>query len=271
MEKPISLINGGIRLPIGYRFRPTDEELVVHYLKRKIFSIPLPASVIPEFDVFQTDPWGLPGDLKEKRYFFGTKKRSGTVHESKCKRAAGSGYWKPIGKYKQILDSKSNQTLGIRRTLIFCERKRSYGTKTRWVMHEFRLLDSETNLGSTQVMMSKTEIEDWVVYRVFQRKKRPEKQAGIISRSSNNENSERMEAIMIRPNLMNYCMLELDNSRSDHYLGPPQVPNSSSCSSEITHEVSSNNALDQEETSCSRSRISSFSHIYINVHERALN
>lgn len=97
------------------------------------------------------------GDLKEKRYFFGTTKRSGTVHESKCKRAAGrSGYWKPIGKYKQILASKSNQALGIRRTLIFCEGKRSYGTKTRWVMHEFRLLDSETNLGSTQVYIGST-------------------------------------------------------------------------------------------------------------------
>lgn len=62
MEKPSSaVINGGIKLPIGYRFHPTDEELLVHYLKRKVLVMPLPALVIPEFDVFQTDPWGLPG------------------------------------------------------------------------------------------------------------------------------------------------------------------------------------------------------------------
>lgn len=62
MEKNSNfVINGGLKLPIGYRFHPTDEELVLHYLKRKVLSIPLPASVIPEFDVFLTDPWGLPG------------------------------------------------------------------------------------------------------------------------------------------------------------------------------------------------------------------
>ena len=61
MEKPGCVINGGIKLPIGYRFHPTDEELLVHYLKRKVLALPLPALVIPEFDVFQTHPWGLPG------------------------------------------------------------------------------------------------------------------------------------------------------------------------------------------------------------------
>lgn len=88
------------------------------------------------------------GDLNEKRYFFSSRK---SVNENKSKRAAGSGYWKPIGKDKQILASGSNQAVGMRKALIFCEGKRSYGTKTRWVMHEYRLVDSETNAYSTQV------------------------------------------------------------------------------------------------------------------------
>jgi hypothetical protein len=82
--------------------------------------------------------WVL-GDLKEKRYFFRTRKRSSSEDKSKCKRAAGSGYWKPVGKEKQILASESNQALGIRTTLVFCDRKCSNGSKTRWVMHEYRL------------------------------------------------------------------------------------------------------------------------------------
>ena len=61
MESQNFVVNGGIKMPIGFRFHPTDEELVVHYLKRKASSLPLPASVIPEFDVFETDPWSLPG------------------------------------------------------------------------------------------------------------------------------------------------------------------------------------------------------------------
>lgn len=51
-----------IKLPVGFRFRPTDEELLVHYLKRKVLSVPLSAVVIPELNVFQADPRSLPGD-----------------------------------------------------------------------------------------------------------------------------------------------------------------------------------------------------------------
>lgn len=61
MEKSNFVAHGGIKLPVGYRFHPTDEELLLHYLRRKVFGVPLPASVIPELDVFQADPWSLPG------------------------------------------------------------------------------------------------------------------------------------------------------------------------------------------------------------------
>lgn len=60
--KPSLVKNGGIlKIPVGFRFHPTDEELLVHYLKRKVHSLPLPAAVIPELDVFQCNPWDLPG------------------------------------------------------------------------------------------------------------------------------------------------------------------------------------------------------------------
>lgn len=61
MEKLNFVKNGVLRLPPGFRFHPTDEELVVQYLKRKVFSCPLPASIIPEVDVCKYDPWDLPG------------------------------------------------------------------------------------------------------------------------------------------------------------------------------------------------------------------
>jgi hypothetical protein len=61
MEKLNLVRDGMIRLPPGFRFQPTDEELVFQYLKRKILSWPLPASVIPEVNVCKYDPWELPG------------------------------------------------------------------------------------------------------------------------------------------------------------------------------------------------------------------
>ena len=38
-------------------------ELVLQYLKRKVFSCPLPASIIPELHVCKSDPWDLPGSF----------------------------------------------------------------------------------------------------------------------------------------------------------------------------------------------------------------
>uniref|UniRef100_A0A453GDM7 NAC domain-containing protein n=1 Tax=Aegilops tauschii subsp. strangulata TaxID=200361 RepID=A0A453GDM7_AEGTS len=50
-------------LPIGFRFRPTDEELLLHYLRRKALSCPLPADIIPVADLARLHPWDLPGTL----------------------------------------------------------------------------------------------------------------------------------------------------------------------------------------------------------------
>ncbi|KAI9176856.1 hypothetical protein LWI28_007890 [Acer negundo] len=233
MEKASSfVVNGGVRLPIGYRFRPTDEELVVHYLKRKAFGLPLPASVIPDFDVFQADPWSLPGDLKEKRYFFGKRVGNVVSDNKNCKRGAGSGYWKYIGKDRQIVGSVGNrEAVGVRKTMVFCQVKRAHEiTKTRWVMHEFCLINS-THL------MSGTELgAECAVYRIFQRKRKPRKQGGAVV-VSNQTNG------MI--NSQNCIVFSVENS--DIFGTPPPQP-SSSCSSEITDEISTS-VLDQEETS----------------------
>lgn len=50
-------------LPPGFRFHPTDEELILHYLRKKVASMPLPVSIIAEVDIYKFDPWELPGIL----------------------------------------------------------------------------------------------------------------------------------------------------------------------------------------------------------------
>lgn len=56
-----------MKLPPGFRFHPTDEELVVQYLRRKVFSCPLPAAIIPEIDLAKYNPWDLPGKQARER------------------------------------------------------------------------------------------------------------------------------------------------------------------------------------------------------------
>ena len=57
MEKEPSSIS---QLPPGFRFRPSDEELIVHYLQNKVTSRPLPATIIAEIDPYKHSPWELP-------------------------------------------------------------------------------------------------------------------------------------------------------------------------------------------------------------------
>ena len=48
-------------LPPGFRFHPTDEELVAYYLHRKINGGTIELEIIPEVDLYKCEPWDLPG------------------------------------------------------------------------------------------------------------------------------------------------------------------------------------------------------------------
>lgn len=84
-------------------------------------------------------------------------------------------------------------------------------------------------------------IGDWVVYRIFQRKKKPKKR-GVVSSNNLNitKNSHKNQLQVI-----DFSVIEADQT---DLLGPPPQP-VSSCSSEITADELSPSVLDQEETS----------------------
>ena len=44
----------------GFRFHPTDEELVGFYLRRKLDEKPLCIELIKQIDIYKFDPWDLP-------------------------------------------------------------------------------------------------------------------------------------------------------------------------------------------------------------------
>lgn len=57
-------------------------------------------------------------------------------------RAAASGYWKATGTDKPILSAGGVQCIGVKKALVFYKGRPPKGTKTDWVMQEYRLLDS---------------------------------------------------------------------------------------------------------------------------------
>lgn len=60
-----------LKLPPGFRFSPTDEELVLHFLhpkKQPVSVSPLYDHLVPDFKSHHHDPWDLHG--KRKRATF---------------------------------------------------------------------------------------------------------------------------------------------------------------------------------------------------------
>ncbi|KQJ87793.1 hypothetical protein BRADI_4g13570v3 [Brachypodium distachyon] len=64
MATPVS--GGGVLgLPIGFPFLPADEELAVHYLRKKALSFLLSSDIIHVADLARIDPADLPGESRK--------------------------------------------------------------------------------------------------------------------------------------------------------------------------------------------------------------
>ncbi|GMP68550.1 hypothetical protein CsSME_00028137 [Camellia sinensis var. sinensis] len=129
----------------GFRFHPTDEELVRYYLKRKVCRKPFRFEAISDIDVYKSEPWDLPGKSRLKSrdlewYFFSVlDKKYG--NGSRTNRATGRGYWKTTGKDRPV--HHKSRTVGMKKTLVYHSGRAPRGDRTNWVMHEYRLVDEE--------------------------------------------------------------------------------------------------------------------------------
>ncbi|RHN68358.1 putative transcription factor NAM family [Medicago truncatula] len=88
-------------------------------------------------------------------------------------RATNAGYWKAIGKDKEIF--KGNALIGMKKTLVFYIGRAPSGEKTNWVMHEYRL---EGNTLSEHNLSTHGMISEWVLSRVFEKKNCGKKKDG---------------------------------------------------------------------------------------------
>ncbi|KAG9457193.1 hypothetical protein H6P81_001701 [Aristolochia fimbriata] len=151
-----------VNLPPGFRFYPTDQELVVHFLYRKAARLPCHPDFIPDLNMDKFDPWDLEGKAlagDNQWYFFSRRSESHT---------SPSGYWKSMGADEPV--SCDNNLVGVKKSLVFHIGEHPVGTKTNWVMDEYHLLEGATSSRSSRRGGTrKSASREWVLCRVYDR------------------------------------------------------------------------------------------------------
>ncbi|KAJ4780421.1 hypothetical protein LUZ62_064678 [Rhynchospora pubera] len=153
----------GLLLPPGFRFHPTDEEIITNYLSPKVLDHGFSALAIGEVDLNKCEPWDLPSKAKmgEKEWYFFCQRDRKYPTGMRTNRATEAGYWKATGKDKEIYRGRGI-LVGMKKTLVFYKGRAPKGVKSNWVMHEYRL---EGKLPHPNLPRSTK--DEWVVCRVF--------------------------------------------------------------------------------------------------------
>ncbi|XP_072979905.1 NAC domain-containing protein 76-like isoform X3 [Typha angustifolia] len=156
--------HGPLTVPPGFRFHPTDEELLYYYLRKKVAYESIDLDVIRDIDLNKLEPWDLKdkcriGSGPQNEWYFFSHKDKKYPTGTRTNRATTAGFWKATGRDKAIHLSNSKR-IGMRKTLVFYVGRAPHGQKTEWIMHEYRLNDE----------LAQVQEDGWVVCRVFKKK-----------------------------------------------------------------------------------------------------
>ncbi|MFQ6634114.1 hypothetical protein Gotur_010096 [Gossypium turneri] len=107
-------------VPPGFRFHPTDEELVGYYLRKKVASQKIDLDVIRDIDLYRIEPWDLQercriGYEEQSEWYFFSHKDKKYPTGTRTNRATMAGFWKATGRDKAVYDK--SKLIGMRKTL----------------------------------------------------------------------------------------------------------------------------------------------------------
>ncbi|KAI4964795.1 hypothetical protein ZWY2020_059568 [Hordeum vulgare] len=191
-------------LPPGFRFHPTDEELITYYLRGKIADAGFTARAITEVDLNKCEPWDLPEKAKmgEKEwYFFSLRDRK---YRSRKDKEIFTGQ-----------PSSTQELVGMKKTLVFYKGRAPRGEKSNWVMHEYRLHLKPA---------SKSNKDEWVVCRIFAKSPGVKKYPSSTSRSHHHHHPYTLDMVpQFLPTLLGHG--DLFGGRGHHhpYMAPADL------------------------------------------------
>ncbi|XP_010425024.1 PREDICTED: NAC domain-containing protein 35 isoform X2 [Camelina sativa] len=174
----------------GFRFHPTEEELIEFYLRRKVEGKRFNVELITFLDLYRYDPWELPAmaAIGEKEWYFYVPRDRKYRNGDRPNRVTTSGYWKATGADRMIR-SETSRPIGLKKTLVFYSGKAPKGTRTSWIMNEYRLPHHETE------KYQKAEISLCRVYKRPGVEDHPSLPRSLSTRHHNDHNSSSRQAL----------------------------------------------------------------------------
>ncbi|XP_030456890.1 NAC domain-containing protein 90-like [Syzygium oleosum] len=162
--------------PTGFRFYPTEEELISFYLQNQLRGLKQDKlhRVIPVLDIFNTEPWNLPqlaGELcreDREQWFFFAPMQERKARGGRPSQSMATGYRKATGSPGYVYSS-DNKVIGVKKSMVFYMGKAPTGRKTPWKLNEYRAIElSTTNPNSTSSNISIPKLRrEFILCRVY--------------------------------------------------------------------------------------------------------
>ncbi|XP_050226955.1 NAC domain-containing protein 90-like [Mercurialis annua] len=165
-------------LPPGFRFYPTEEELVSFYLHNKLEGRREELNrvidrIIPVLDIYDYNPWDLPqfgGDVSSRdveEWFFFIPRQESEARGGRPRRITSSGYWKATGSPGHVY--ANNRIIGMKRTMVFYRGRAPTGRKTDWKMNEYKANRGDSS--SSSISATPMAMHEFTLCRVYKKSK----------------------------------------------------------------------------------------------------
>ncbi|KAI4304754.1 hypothetical protein MLD38_040226 [Melastoma candidum] len=150
--------------PRGYRFFPTEEELLTFYLHNQLEGRMQERlhRLIPVINFHDIEPWDLPQLAGEEcrgdpeQWFFFAPRQEQENRGGRPSRTTPSGYWKTTGSPSYVYSS-GNRIIGLKKSMVFYTGKAPAGRKTKWKLNEYKAIDTTQEVHNNAVPQLRSE------------------------------------------------------------------------------------------------------------------
>ncbi|KAJ6804496.1 putative NAC domain-containing protein 67-like [Iris pallida] len=185
----------------GFRFHPTEEELLDFYLRRMVRGKKFNVEIIGTIHLYRYDPWELPrlAKIGEREWYFFVPRDRRQANGGRPNRTTERGFWKATGSDRPIRSAADPKRLiGLKKTLVFYLGRAPRGSKTDWVMNEYRLPDSspssQEDIVLCKIYRKATSLKELEQRAAMEEEARANSQGGSVSVTDTTLSSSDLEA-----------------------------------------------------------------------------